>query len=57
LVLAMIVSHLAMMAFLIHSARHAIQTVVVAAEIRSATTDVVLRPKFHVVGKWTESTQ
>jgi len=56
-VLAMIVSHLAMMAFLIHSARRAIQTVVVAAEISSATTDVVLRPKFHVVGKWTESTQ
>ncbi len=56
LVLAMIVSYLAMMAFLTHSARHAMQTVVVAVEFSPATTDVVLKPKFHVVGKWTEST-
>ena len=36
LVLAMIVSYLAMMAFLIYSARHATQTTVVAAEFSPA---------------------
>lgn len=36
LVLAMIVSYLAMMAFLIHSARHATQTAVVAADFSPA---------------------
>ena len=70
LVVAMIVSYLAMMAFLIYSARrHATETAVVAADFSPAMialascmafsvaiTDVVLRPKLHVVGKWTEST-
>jgi hypothetical protein len=36
LVLAMIVSYLAMMAFLIHSARHAAQTAVVASDFGPA---------------------
>ena len=36
LVLAMIVSYLAMMAFLIHSARHATQTAMVAADFTPA---------------------
>jgi len=36
LVLAMIVSYLAMMAFLIHSARHAAQTAVAAADFSPA---------------------
>ena len=36
LALAMIVSYLAMMAFLIHSARHAMQTAVVASDFSPA---------------------
>ena len=36
LVLAMIISYLAMMAFVIHSARHATQTFVVASEFSPA---------------------
>jgi hypothetical protein len=36
LVLVMIVSYLAMMAFVIHSARHPIQTAVVASEVSPA---------------------
>jgi hypothetical protein len=49
LVLAMIVSYLAMMAFLIHSARHATQTAVVAAEFSPAMIALASCMAFSVV--------
>jgi hypothetical protein len=49
LVLAMIASYLAMMAFLIHSARHATQTAVVAAEFSPAMIALASCMAFSVV--------
>ena len=49
LVLVMIVSYLAMMAFLIHSARHATQTTVVAADFSPAMIALASCMAFSVV--------
>jgi uncharacterized membrane protein (DUF485 family) len=49
LVLVMIVSYLAMMAFLIHSARHATQTAVVAADFSPAMIALASCMAFSVV--------
>ena len=49
LVLAMIVSYLAMMAFLIHSARHETQTAVVAADFSPAMIALASCMAFSVV--------
>jgi hypothetical protein len=49
LVLAMIVSYLAMTAFLIHSARHATQTAVVAADFSPAMIALASCMTFSVV--------
>jgi len=49
LVLAMIVSYLAMMAFLIHRARHATQTAVVAADFSPAMIALASCMAFSVV--------
>jgi hypothetical protein len=49
LVLAMIVSYLAMMAFLIYSARHATQTAVVAAEFSPAMVALASCMAFSVI--------
>jgi hypothetical protein len=49
LVLAMIVSYLAMMAFLIHSARHATPTAVVAADFSPAMIALASCMAFSVV--------
>ena len=49
LVLAMIVSYLAMMAFLIHSARHVTQTAVVAADFSPAMIALASCMAFSVV--------
>lgn len=49
LVLAMIVSYLAMMAFLIHSARHATQTAVVASDFSPAMIALASCMAFSVV--------
>jgi uncharacterized membrane protein (DUF485 family) len=49
LVLVMIVSYLAMMAFLIHSARHATQTAVVAADFTPAMIALASCMAFSVV--------
>jgi uncharacterized membrane protein (DUF485 family) len=49
LVLAMIVSYLAMMAFLIHSARHATQTTFVAADFNPAMIAVASCMAFSVI--------
>ena len=49
LVLAMIVSYLAMMAFLIHSARHATQTIVLASDFSPAMIALASCMAFSVV--------
>ena len=49
LVLVMIVSYLAMMAFLIHSARHATQTAVVAADFSPAMIALASCMAFSVI--------
>jgi hypothetical protein len=49
LVLATIVSYLAMMAFLIHRARHAVQTTVVAADFSPAMIALASCMAFSVV--------
>ncbi len=49
LVLAMIASYLAMMAFLIHSARHATQTTVVASEFSPAMIALASCMAFSVI--------
>jgi hypothetical protein len=49
LVLVMIVSYLATMAFLIHSARHATQTALVAADFSPAMVALASRMAFSVI--------
>ena len=49
LVLAMIVAYLAMMAFLIHSARHATQTAVVASDFSPAMIALASCMAFSVI--------